>query len=171
MLSAISVDLDSLTHYCRIQGLPESLLDERARSLVAEKAIPRFLELFAAVKAPATFFVIGGDVALPGMKRALRASLEAGVELASHTQSHAYEISRWPKANIEADLVRCEEALAEVGRRWRGNRNPRGLFRGHGGERREEQQQGQSGTCRHPVHLDRDSFSPRTISTRCNQAT
>lgn len=124
MLSAISVDLDSLTHYCRIQGLPETLLDERARSLVAEKAIPRFLELFAEVKAPATFFVIGSDVSLPGMKRALRDAHEAGVELASHTQSHAYEISRWPPANIEADLVRCEQALAEIGVTPRGFRAP-----------------------------------------------
>lgn len=123
-LSALSVDLDSLPHYCRIQGLPESLLSDQARSLVATKAIPRFLELFAAAKAPATFFVIGADVALPGMAEALEAASEQGVELASHTDSHDYGISRRPQADIEADLARCEEALATLGERPRGFRAP-----------------------------------------------
>jgi peptidoglycan/xylan/chitin deacetylase (PgdA/CDA1 family) len=123
-LSALSVDLDSLPHYCRIQGLPESLLDERARALVASKAIPRLLELFARHKAPATFFVIGADVAGPGMQNALRASMDAGVELASHSWSHDYAISRLSSAEIEADLVRCEEALQTVGAVPRGFRAP-----------------------------------------------
>lgn len=123
-LSALSVDLDSLPHYCRIQGLPDSLLDERARALVAEKAIPRLLELFAAASAPATFFVIGHDVALPGMKRALLDAHAAGVELASHSYSHDYALSRRSQPDIEADLVRCEGALAELGVQPRGFRAP-----------------------------------------------
>ena len=123
-LSALSVDLDSLPHYCRIQGLPERVLDERARGLVASKAIPRLLELFARHKAPATFFVIGADVAGAGMPEALRASMAAGVELASHTWSHDYAISRRPQAEIEADLMACEEALKTVGAVPRGFRAP-----------------------------------------------
>lgn len=124
-LSAISVDLDSLPHYCRIQGLPETSLDERALRLVADKAIPRFLELFAQARAPATFFVIGGDVALPGMATALSAAARAGVELASHSDSHDYALSRRAQADIEADLVRCERALvAATGVMPRGFRAP-----------------------------------------------
>ena len=123
-LSALSVDLDSLPHYCRIQGLSESLLDERARSLVATVAIPRLLELFARARAPATFFVIGADVALPGMAAALRASSAAGVELASHSHSHDYALSRWTQAEIEADLSRAEAALATVGVKPEGFRAP-----------------------------------------------
>lgn len=123
-LSALSVDLDSLPHYCRIQGLPESLLDERARGLIADKAIPRLLELFAAAGAPATFFVIGADVGLPGMKRALLAAHEAGVELASHSWSHDYALSRRSAVEIEADLARCEAELAPLGVVPRGFRAP-----------------------------------------------
>lgn len=123
-LSAISVDLDSLPHYCRIQGLPDSLLDDRALGLVAEKAIPRLLELFADAKSPATFFCIGQDLALPGMKRALTSAAAAGVELASHSHSHDYGIARRPQAEIEADLIRCEVALGELGFEPRGFRAP-----------------------------------------------
>lgn len=123
-LSALSVDLDSLPHYCRIQGLPQRLLDERARSVVATKAIPRLLELFAQHGAPATFFVIGADVATDGMAQALKASHAAGVELASHSHSHDYALSRLPQAQIEADLLRCEEALSTVGVKPLGFRAP-----------------------------------------------
>ncbi len=35
-LASISVDLDSLHHYCRIHGLPESLIDDRAAHLCAD---------------------------------------------------------------------------------------------------------------------------------------
>lgn len=123
-LSAISVDLDSLPHYCRIQGLPESLLSDEARALVADKAIPRYLELFSKLGTRGTFFVVGSDLALPGMKRALLDSHTAGVELASHTQSHAYEISRWSREAIDADLARCEAGLRELGVTLKGFRAP-----------------------------------------------
>lgn len=121
-LSAISVDLDSLPHYCRIQGLPEAILDDDARSLVARVAIPRFLELFDG--RPATFFVVGSDLKLPGMEAALRASVAAGVELASHSHSHDYGISRWSQADVERDLRRCHEALRGLGVDVRGFRAP-----------------------------------------------
>lgn len=114
-LASISVDLDSLPHYCRIQGLPESLLDDRARSIVARLAIPRFLELFAQAGTPATFFVIGEDVALPGMREALVASSRAGVELASHSFSHDYGLSRRSATDIVDDLRRADSVLRELG--------------------------------------------------------
>lgn len=121
-LSALSVDLDSLPHYCRIQGLSESILTDDAKALVARVAIPRFLELFDGK--PATFFVVGNDLKLPGMEQALRDSVAAGVELASHSHSHAYELSRWSQDDIERDLRRCDEALRGLGVTPRGFRAP-----------------------------------------------
>ena len=41
------------------------------------------------------------------MKRALGDALSAGVELASHSDSHDYAISRWSQEAIEADLRRA----------------------------------------------------------------
>lgn len=108
-LSAISVDLDSLPHYCRIQGLPESVLDDRARSLVYSVAVPRWLELFADASVPATFFAIGAE-ADPSLSRA-RA---AGVEIASHAFAHDYAMSRWPREQIDADLARAHQAITSA---------------------------------------------------------
>jgi hypothetical protein len=114
-LASISVDLDSLPHYCRIHGLPEGLLSPQALAVVAEKAIPRFLELFARAATPATFFVIGADVGLPGMADALGLAHRAGVELASHSHSHDYALSLRAPAAIVDDLVQAEQALATLG--------------------------------------------------------
>ena len=110
-LAAISVDLDSLQHYCRIQGLPESTLSAEASELVATKAIPRFLELFSQARVPATFFVIGCDLGSPQLVSALERAHRAGVELANHSFSHDYALSRRTAADIEADLAKCEAEL------------------------------------------------------------
>lgn len=113
-LASISVDLDSLGHYCRIQGLAESVLDERARSLVWSTAIPRFLELFADVGTVATFFVIAGDLKDPSLGQALKRSATAGVELASHSYSHDYALSRRARADIDTDLQHAHQAIIDA---------------------------------------------------------
>ncbi len=113
-LASISVDLDSLPHYCRIHGLDEAALDERARALVSSTAIPRFLELFSSVGTSATFFVIGSDLTDAGLAAALKASHGQGVELASHSFSHDYALSRRSRVEIEADLRRAHRALLEA---------------------------------------------------------
>ncbi|NVJ02586.1 polysaccharide deacetylase family protein [Myxococcus sp. AM009] len=125
-LASISVDLDSLPHYCRIHGLPESLLDARARSLVHAVAVPRFRELLDGLGIPGTFFVIGEDlesdpVAVAGM----RASHEAGIEVASHSYAHDYALTRRGPQAIQADLARADAAiLAATGVRPEGFRAP-----------------------------------------------
>jgi peptidoglycan-N-acetylglucosamine deacetylase len=111
-LASISVDLDSLGHYCRIQGLPESILDERARSLVWATAIPRYLELFSSVRTPATFFVIASDLLNTSLAPALKMSALAGIELANHSFSHDYALSRRSRVEIEADLRKAHHTIA-----------------------------------------------------------
>jgi peptidoglycan/xylan/chitin deacetylase (PgdA/CDA1 family) len=113
-LASISVDLDSPLHYCRIFGLAEGLLDEAAHDLIATRAIPRLLELLDG--APGTFFVVGADLARPALPAALRGAVGAGVELASHSFSHDYALSRRDQAAIAHDLELADQALArEVG--------------------------------------------------------
>ncbi|ATB31744.1 polysaccharide deacetylase family protein [Melittangium boletus] len=125
-LASISVDLDSLPHYCRIQGLPESLLDARARGLVYSTAVPRLRALFSEVGVPGTFFAIGEDVeADPSAARALGEAHAAGVEVASHSFSHDYALTRRTPAFIHEDLRRADAVLeAATGVRPVGFRAP-----------------------------------------------
>jgi peptidoglycan/xylan/chitin deacetylase (PgdA/CDA1 family) len=122
-LAAVSVDLDTLPHYCRIQGLDESILDDRARALVSRVAIDRYLELFDG--RPATFFAIGQDLAEPAMAAALKRSHDARVEIASHSHAHDYRLSRRSASEIADDLKAADAAIeAAVGARPVGFRAP-----------------------------------------------
>lgn len=124
-LAAVSVDLDGLEHYCRIHGLPEGTLGERERGLVASAAVPRLLELLDAAGVPGTFFVIGGDLGDEGLARALRAAHRQGVELANHSFSHDYALTRRSDDAIAADVRAGGDALERLtGRRPEGFRAP-----------------------------------------------
>lgn len=125
-LASISVDLDSLPHYCRIHGLPESLLDARARTLVHAVAVPRFRELLASVGVPGTFFAIGEDLASdPGAAQGMRQAHEAGIEVASHSHAHDYALTRRGPAAIREDLARADAVIEKAtGARPSGFRAP-----------------------------------------------
>lgn len=124
-LCAISVDLDSMPHYCRIHGLDDALLGDAARDVVGAVAIPRLLELFDRAGVGATFFVIGADLGQGSLDAALVRAQAAGVELASHSFSHDYRLSRWSRAAIDADLAKAHEAITRVaGRPPKGFRAP-----------------------------------------------
>ncbi len=124
-LASISVDLDSLHHYCRIHGVPETVLDARARGLVYSTAVRRFQELLGAVGVPGTFFAIGEDLADADAAAALRQSQAAGIEVANHSFSHDYALTRRAPESIVEDLARGEEAiLAATGVRPVGFRAP-----------------------------------------------
>ncbi|RKH46107.1 polysaccharide deacetylase family protein [Corallococcus llansteffanensis] len=114
-LASISVDLDSLPHYCRIHGLPESLLDERARTLIHRVAVPRFRDLLASVGAPGTFFAIGEDLESdPGAANGMRQAHVAGIEVASHSHAHDYALTRRGPEAIGEDLARADAAILKA---------------------------------------------------------
>lgn len=124
-LASISVDLDSLHHYCRIHGLPESLIDERARRLVYEVAVPRYLELFSAAGVKATFFAIGEDLAADEAGRALAEAHRRGVEIGNHSHTHDYALALRPEDRIAEEIRLGEEAIEKaVGERPVGFRAP-----------------------------------------------
>ena len=123
----VSVDLDDLTCYPAIHGLAAPAAD--AAGLVLERCLPRFLELFAATGARATFFVIGRDLqrdAESGGKGSalLRQALAAGHELANHSFAHAYDMVTWTPAAVYEDLRRCDVLLRGLGARPAGFRAP-----------------------------------------------
>ena len=125
MIFSVSVDLDGLGCYAAIHGLETTALPERASRAVPVVALQRFCEVFASVRLHATFFAIGSELTVPGSAQALESAAAAGHEIASHSHAHDYALSRRPEAEIEADLARAEETIANVtGQKPRGFRAP-----------------------------------------------
>ncbi|MFL5311910.1 MAG: polysaccharide deacetylase family protein [Myxococcales bacterium] len=125
MIFSVSVDLDGLGCYAAIHGLDAASLPERASQAVPVVAVSRLCELFSALRLRATFFAIGGELGVPGSGRALRGAAESGHEIASHSHAHDYALSRAGADEIDADLARAEDAIAEaVGKAPRGFRAP-----------------------------------------------
>lgn len=124
-LASISIDLDSLKHYCRIHGLSESVLDPHAYSLVYSVAVERLLELLSPLRATATLFAVGEDLEEPGAKTALQNAQRQGCEIASHSYLHDYALTRRSDAEITHDLKLADAAIeAAVGKRPVGFRAP-----------------------------------------------
>jgi peptidoglycan-N-acetylglucosamine deacetylase len=122
MLFSVSVDLDGLACYAAIHGVGAQL-DDRALRAVPEVAVQRFCELFAALRMPATFFVVGREAGIA--PQALRRAAAEGHEIGSHSFAHDYALSRLPRASISADLVAAERAIEEAtGKKPRGFRAP-----------------------------------------------
>ena len=115
-LASISIDLDGLPHYAGLYGLPPEAVGASARELVHRVAVRRFTELVEAVGGRGTLFVIGGEVDA-GARAPLEEALRHGHELASHTHSHDYAVSRAAPAEIDRDLARAEEVLTGLGAR------------------------------------------------------
>ena len=129
MSTIVSLDLDDLDCYHGIHGLDGESAPS-TRGLALERWLPRFLDLFAATDVRATIFVIGKDLEhdlrhRQGRGAAIlgRALLE-GHELGNHSHSHAYDLVRWPAAEIAEDLRRCDDLLRHIGARPAGFRAP-----------------------------------------------
>jgi peptidoglycan-N-acetylglucosamine deacetylase len=122
--ASVSVDLDGLHHYARIHGLPDALLDARAKALHLTVALPRLLALFERLGLVATLFVVGEDVQGPGQDVLARAARD-GHELSSHSHTHPYSLGQASFEAVEDELAHAEEALEAVsGHRPSGFRAP-----------------------------------------------
>lgn len=109
-LCALSVDLDEIGNYHAIHGLPAPA-DERAP--IYDVAVPRLRRLAGALDVPLTLFAVGDDLARPGSARQLRAAAEEGHAIGNHTQSHRYDLTRRPRAEITREI---EEGARSVER-------------------------------------------------------
>lgn len=123
-LCAVSVDLDEIPCYTAIHGLSLSL-SEAAQQAVYRKAVPRLAALFDSQGVPATFFAIGRDLEHAHARDALRALRERGHEIANHSYSHRYDLTRMPAHEMREDVARGIAAIEQaVGQRPSGFRAP-----------------------------------------------
>ncbi len=113
-ICAISIDLDPLTAYYTIHGLGDP--PSQVRGTILRKALPRFEEMFAEAGVPATFFVVGQDLAQSDTARdVLRRLVEDhGCEVANHTFTHPYDLNFLPKQVVDAEVRNAHEALVDL---------------------------------------------------------
>ena len=107
---AVNVDVDGIGLYYGIHGLSGAPAVDPAWSL----GVPRFLELFEAFGVHGTFFAVASDLESPANRAVAEDVVRRGHELASHSYSHHYDLSRRPEAEIEDDLARAEERLSSI---------------------------------------------------------
>lgn len=111
-LAAISVDLDEIDCYTAIHGMaPPS---ERAAHAIYRKALPRFETLFAELEIPATFFVIGRDLATSENDARIGRLWRAGHEIGNHSANHYYDLTRRDTPTMRREIERGADAIAEI---------------------------------------------------------
>ena len=98
--------------YAAIHGVP---VEPASAHAIYDHAIDRLADLFAGERVPATFFVIGTDLARTASAAKARELASAGHELASHTLSHLYDLTRRDRATVVREIAGNEDAFARVG--------------------------------------------------------
>ncbi|MBX3270294.1 MAG: polysaccharide deacetylase family protein [Sandaracinaceae bacterium] len=107
-LAALSVDLDEIGCYAAIHGLAPPT--EAAARAIYDKALPRLSRLFDAAGVRATFFAIGDDLDAKN-GAALRALVEAGHEVANHSRSHLYDLTRRSREVVRDEVEGGADAI------------------------------------------------------------
>lgn len=124
-LACLSVDLDGLSHYCRLHGLDERELPPGGVLAVQTRAVERFCELFDRRLVPATFFCVGEELEHPEAAEALREASRLGHELGNHSFVHDYALSRRPARSVFEEIERAGLAIEQLcGKRPVGFRAP-----------------------------------------------
>lgn len=106
----VNIDLDDIRYYRGIHALPAK--EEKAEIFTA--GVPRFLDLCESFGIRATLFVISADMEIEAARNAIADAAARGHEIASHTVSHDYGISKKTPAAIADELAGSRAALQEV---------------------------------------------------------
>jgi peptidoglycan/xylan/chitin deacetylase (PgdA/CDA1 family) len=110
-LAAVSIDLDEIHHYYAIHGLPAAA---RGAHVVYDRAVPRAADWAESLRVPLTFFVVGRDLERPENSETVRALLARGHELANHSFSHHYDLTRRDRGEIAGEVAGGIDALVRA---------------------------------------------------------
>ncbi|MEU0880664.1 polysaccharide deacetylase family protein [Lentzea sp. NPDC005914] len=109
--ASVSLDLDNLWAYLKTHGDPNW---ENRPSFLAT-AVPRLLDVFGEHRLTTTVFVVGADAERDDGAQAVRDVVEAGHEVANHSWGHEPWLHRYSRRELEAEIVRAEDALVAAG--------------------------------------------------------
>ena len=110
-VGAISIDVDSTACYHHIHGLD---LAQQEKDPIFEVALPRFLDAMDMLNVKATLFVIGRDLENPRHQKIIAEAAAAGHEIASHSFSHNYALSRMTPDDIKEDIRRAHLSIQNI---------------------------------------------------------
>jgi peptidoglycan-N-acetylglucosamine deacetylase len=121
VLLSVSVDLDEVRHYGAIHGLSAPDAD----GLVYARAVPRLAEWAGERGIALTWFVVGKDLERPEHAEAARKLAAHGDELACHSYSHHYDLTRRAFTEMQSEVERGIQAIERVtGQKVAGFRAP-----------------------------------------------
>jgi hypothetical protein len=106
----VTIDLDDLRFYRGIHALePEEDLPA-----IFELAVPRFLGMCEKLGLKSTLFSIAEDLRWPEAVSSLRSAAASGHEIASHSSTHRYELSRRSADFMKAETAGSRHALEDA---------------------------------------------------------
>lgn len=109
--ASVSLDMDNLWSYLKTHGDPEW----ESRPSYLNALVPRMLEAFGEQHLRATVFVVGLDATREDGAKAVAAITAAGHEVANHSFEHEPWLHRYPRHQLEEELVRTEDAILAAG--------------------------------------------------------
>lgn len=124
MILSVSIDLDPLWCYREIYGLEHSE-EDRAADPVTRVATRRFCELADSLGFFGTLFVVGRELQDSSASTEVGQAHAWGHEVANHTFSHRYDLSKSGAEVIQGEIVRGAQAVeAACGEKPQGFRAP-----------------------------------------------
>jgi len=122
LLCAVSIDIDELSLYFDIHGLPRP---EGGAHGAYDRALPRAAAFAEWRKIPLTLFAVGNDLGREENARALSVLAEKGHAVENHSRAHRYDLTRLDPAAIAEEIEGGARAIERVtGRRPAGFRAP-----------------------------------------------
>lgn len=122
-LCALSVDVDEISFYHEIHGLPPP--EPETANRVFDVGLGRLSDLAKGQGIPLTLFVIGSTLARHENGALLAELARGGCEIANHSFQHNYRMSRLDPGVFTRDIEAAQKAIAEaVGERPSGFRAP-----------------------------------------------
>jgi hypothetical protein len=109
--ASVSLDLDNLWAYLKTHGDQ----DWTRYPSFLPTAVPRLLEVFGEQNLTTTVFAVGADVVREDGAKAVAEISAAGHEVANHSYGHEPWLHRYTREELEAELVRTEDAIVAAG--------------------------------------------------------